>query len=170
MQRVAIVGLGLIGGSICLGLKRWSEEQAKGGNAPLQIVGFDTDLDQQSYAKKINAVDKTEWRLPNAIDGADIVVLATPVGAMKELLSDIAPHLKEGAVVTDVGSTKADVLQWADETLPEQVSFVGGHPMAGRAISIEGADADLFKGATWVVTPSIRANDAALRSGPGLVD
>jgi prephenate dehydrogenase len=144
MQRVAIVGLGLIGGSIGLGLKRWATEQAKGGNAPLQIVGFDTDLDQQSYAKKINAVDKTEWRLPNAIDGADIVILATPVGAMKELMTDIAPHLKEGAIVTDVGSTKADVIQWADEILPPSVSFVGGHPMAGKAISIEGADADLF--------------------------
>lgn len=169
MQRVAIVGLGLIGGSIGLGLKRWAAEQAKGGNEPLQIIGFDTDLDQQSYAKKINAVDKTEWRLPNAIDGADIVVLATPVGSMKELLSDIAPHLKEGAIVTDVGSTKADVIAWADEILPATVSFVGGHPMAGKAISIEGADADLFKGATWVVTPSIRANDAALRNVLGLV-
>ncbi len=169
MQRVAIVGLGLIGGSIGLGLKRWATEQAKGGNAPLQIVGFDTDLDQQSYAKKINAVDKTEWRLPNAIDGADIVILATPVGAMKELMTDIAPHLKEGAIVTDVGSTKADVIQWADEILPPSVSFVGGHPMAGKAISIEGADADLFKGATWIIAPSVRANDSALRNVLGLV-
>jgi prephenate dehydrogenase len=169
MQQVAIVGLGLIGGSIGLGLKRWSGEQAKGGNAPLQIVGFDTDLDQQSYAKKINAVDKTEWRLPNAIDGADIVILATPVGAMKELLSDITPHLKEGAIVTDVGSTKSDVIQWADEILPPAVSFVGGHPMAGKAISIEGADADLFKGATWIISPSVRANDSALRNVLGLV-
>ena len=57
---VGIAGLGLIGGSIGLGLKRWASEQAKGGNAQLQIIGFDTDLDQQSYAKKINAVDKTE--------------------------------------------------------------------------------------------------------------
>ena len=169
MQRVAIVGLGLIGGSIGLGLKRWAADQGKGGSAPLQIVGFDTDLDQQSYAKKINAVDKTEWRLPNAIDGADIVILATPVGAMQELLSDIAPHLKEGAIVTDVGSTKADVIRWADEILPPTVSFVGGHPMAGKAISIEGADADLFKGATWIITPSVRADDSALRNVLGLV-
>jgi prephenate dehydrogenase len=169
MQRVAIVGLGLIGGSIGLGLKRWASEQAKGGNAPLQIVGFDTDLDQQSYAKKINAVDKTEWRLPNAIDGADIVILATPVGAMQELLTDITPYLKEGAIITDVGSTKADVIKWADEILPPSVSFVGGHPMAGKAISIEGADADLFKGATWIISPSVRANDSALRNVLGLV-
>src|SRR5690349_9193909 len=169
MQRVAIVGLGLIGGSIGLGLKRWATEQAKGGSAPLQLIGFDTDLDQQSYAKKINAVDKTEWRLPNAIDGADIVILATPVGAMQELLTDITPYLKEGAIITDVGSTKADVIKWADEILPPSVSFVGGHPMAGKAISIGGADADLFKGATWVISPSVRANDSALRNVLGLV-
>ena len=58
---------------------------------------------------------------------------------------------------------------WADELLPESVSFVGGHPMAGKAISIEGADADLFKGATWCVTPSIRATEAALRNVLGMV-
>jgi prephenate dehydrogenase len=169
MQRVAIVGLGLIGGSIGLGLKRWATEQAKGGQPPLQVIGFDTDLDQQSYAKKINAVDKTEWRLPNAIAEADIVILATPVGAMKELLTDIAPHLKDGAIVTDVASTKADVVKWADEILPATVSFVGGHPMAGKALSIEGADADLFKGATWVVAPSVRASESALKNVLGLI-
>lgn len=169
MQRVVIVGLGLIGGSIGLGLRRWSVGQGKGESSPLQVIGFDTDLEQQSYAKKINAVDKTEWRLPNAVAEADIVVLCTPVRQMRELLSDISPNLKNGAVVTDVGSTKADVVQWADELLPTSVSFVGGHPMAGKAISIEGADADLFKGATWCVTPSVRATDAAVRNVLGMI-
>ena len=169
MQRVVIVGLGLIGGSIGLGLRRWSSDQAKSGSAPLQVIGFDTDLEQQSYAKKIAAVDKTEWRLPNAVEGADIIVLCTPVREMKELLGDIRPHLKEGAVVTDVGSTKTDVVRWADEILPSQISFVGGHPMAGKAISIEGADADLFKGATWCVTPSVRASDTGVRNVLGMI-
>lgn len=169
MQRVVIVGLGLIGGSIGLGLRRWSATQGKSGSEPLQVIGFDTDLEQQSYAKKLNAVDKTEWRLPNAVADADIVVLCTPVGEMKELLSDISQHLKAGAVVTDVGSTKADVVRWADEILSESVSFVGGHPMAGKAISIEGADADLFKGSTWCVTPSVHATDAAVRNVLGMI-
>lgn len=169
MQRVVIVGLGLIGGSIGLGLKRWSADQAKSGSEPLQIIGFDTDLEQQSYAKKLNAVDKTEWRLPNAVAGADIVVLCTPVRAMRELLSDIASHLKEGAVVTDVASTKRDVVRWADELLPASVSFVGGHPMAGKAMSIEGAEADLFKGATWCVTPSVKATDSGVRNVLGMI-
>ncbi len=169
MQRVTIVGLGLIGGSIGLGLKRWSKDQGKEGDGPLQITGFDTDLDQQNYAKKIGAVDKTEWRLPNAVADADIIVLCTPVRDMKELFADIAEHLKPGAVVTDVGSTKADVMRWAQELLPASTSFVGGHPMAGKAISIEGADADLFKDATWCIAPSINADETAVRNVLGMV-
>ena len=169
MQRVTIVGLGLMGGSIGLGLKRWSKDQGKETDGPLQITGFDTDLDQQNYAKKIGAVDKTEWRLPNAVAEADIVVLCTPVRDMRELFGDIAANLKPGAVVTDVGSTKTDVLQWADELLPKTVAFIGGHPMAGKAISIEGADPDLFKDATWCIAPSVNADETAVRNVLGMV-
>ena len=169
MQRVAIVGLGLIGGSIGLALKRWSQTNGKSGQAALEVIGFDTDLEQQNYAKKINAVDRAEWNLAKAIQGADIVVLCTPVGAMREIMADVADHLKAGAVVTDVGSTKAQVLAWADEILPRTVSFVGGHPMAGKAQSIEAAEADLFKGATWCVCPSVRAEEDAIRNVLGLI-
>src|SRR3954468_7950157 len=117
MQRVAVVGLGLIGGSIGLGLKQWSAQQSKEGKPALEVVGFDTDLEQQHYAKKINAVDRAEWELGKAIRDADIVVLAIPVRAIRESFTDIAPMLKAGAVVTDVGSTKAQVLEWAGELL-----------------------------------------------------
>src|SRR5687767_13617289 len=157
MQRVAIIGLGLMGGSIGLGLRAWSSQQAKDGSQGLEIVGFDVDLDQQAYAKKIGAVDRTEWELAKAIRDAEIVVVCTPVRAMRELFTDIAPLLKSGTVVTDVGSTKADVITWAAEILPRTVSFVGGHPMAGKSLSIEGAEAELFKGSTWCVAPSVMA-------------
>lgn len=169
MQRVAIIGLGLIGGSIGLGLKQWSAQQSKEGAQALEVIGFDTDLEQQHYAKKINAVDGAEWELAKAIRDADIVVIATPVRAIRETFTDIAPVLKAGAVVTDVGSTKADVLGWASELLPRTVSFVGGHPMAGKAMSIEGAEADLFKGATWCVCPSVHATDEAVRNVLGMI-
>src|SRR5687768_11950019 len=169
MQRVAIIGLGLIGGSIGLSLKRWSQENAKSGQPALDVIGFDTDLEQQNFAKKVNAVDRAEWNLAKAVQGADIVVIATPVGAMRDLFADIAEHLKAGAVVTDVGSTKAQVLAWADEVLPRTVSFVGGHPMAGKAQSIEAAEADLFKDATWCVCPSVRAEEDAIRNVLGLI-
>jgi prephenate dehydrogenase len=169
MQRVAIVGLGLIGGSIGLGLRRWSEQNGKGGDGALEVIGFDTDLDQQHYAKKIGAVDRAEWELGKAIRDADIVVVCTPVRAIREVFVDIAPHLKSGAVVTDTGSTKEQVLAWAQENLPRTVGFVGGHPMAGKAQSIEAAGADLFKGATWCVTPAVAADEAAIRNVLGMI-
>jgi prephenate dehydrogenase len=164
MQRVAIIGLGLIGGSIGMSLRRWSD--ANGG--ALHVVGFDDDMSKQSLAKKKGAVDATEWSLGNAIKDADVVIVATPVGAMKQVFEDIGPHLKAGAVITDTGSTKADVLQWA-AILPKTVSFVGGHPMAGKAESLEAADADLFKGATWVVCPAVSADEESIKTILGVI-
>lgn len=169
MQRVAIIGLGLIGGSIGLGLRQWSTSPGQPGASSLEIIGFDTDLEQQHYAKKIKAVDRAEWELAKAVRDADIVVVATPVNAMREAFTDIAPHLKSGAVVTDVGSSKERVLAWASELLPRTVSFVGGHPMAGKTQSIEGAEAGLFKGATWCVCPSTTASDEAIRNVLGMI-
>ena len=71
--------------------------------------------------------------------------------------------------VTDTGSTKAQVLVWANDLLPRTVSFVGGHPMAGKSQSIEAAEADLFKDATWCVTPSVHASEDAIRNVLGLI-
>ena len=168
MQRITIVGLGLIGGSIGLGLRKWSAGEGR-ADAAIEVIGFDTDLDQQHYAKKIAAVERAEWDLGKAVRQADVVILATPVGAMREVMTDIAPHLQSGCVVTDTGSTKADVVTWADELLPRTVSFVGGHPMAGKAQSIEAAEAGLFQGATWCVSPSVRAADEAIRNVLGMI-
>lgn len=164
MQQITILGLGLIGGSIGMALRRWS---ADNDNA-LRITGYDADMDKQTLAKKMNAVDDTAWSLSDAVKGADVVIVATPVGAMREIFADIGPHLKNGAIVTDTGSTKVNVLEWA-ESLPATVSFVGGHPMAGKSESLEAADADLFKGATWVVCPSVMAKEEAIRNVLGLV-
>jgi prephenate dehydrogenase len=164
MQQVTIIGLGLIGGSIGMALKRWSSQN---GDA-LRIIGYDADMDKQNLAKARGAVDGTTWNLGEAVKNADIVILATPVGAMKELFADIGPSLKYGTIVTDTGSTKADVLRWA-ESLPDSVSFVGGHPMAGKSESLEGADPDLFKGATWIVTPSATASESAIKNVLGLI-
>lgn len=164
MQHVSIIGLGLIGGSIGLALKRWSAEN---GNA-LHITGFDDDMDKQSRSKKMGAVDATEWSLTNAVEKADIVIVATPVGSMREVFENIGDKLKQGAIVTDTGSTKTDVLEWAKK-LPGHVNFIGGHPMAGKAESLEAADPDLFNGATWVVCPSVTASDASIKNVLGII-
>src|SRR5918997_4910376 len=107
MQRVLIVGLGLIGGSIGLALRRWSEEHKVENRKPLEVVGFDPNLDHQRAAEKLGAVDRGAWDLSKAAREADVVVLATPVNAMRDVLMDLVPHLRAGTIVADTGSTKA---------------------------------------------------------------
>jgi prephenate dehydrogenase len=168
MQQVAIIGLGLIGASIGLGLRRWATDDGK--RAPvIELTGFDIDLTHQGYAKKIKAVDRTEWNLRGAIERADLIVIATPVGAVREVFAAIGEYGKQGVVVTDTCSTKSAVLSWARELLPSSVHFVGGHPMAGKTQSIEGAEADLFKGATWCVTPLVSASEDAVQTVLGMI-
>jgi len=165
MQRVLIVGLGLIGGSIGLALRRWSEERKVDGRKPLEVIGFDPSLDHQRAAEKLGAIDKGAWDLSKAARDADVILLATPVNSMRDVMQDLAPHLRPGTIVADTGSTKAQVLRWSDEILPREVHFVGTHPMAGKTQSIEGAGADLFVGATWCVAPSVSASEEAVGTG-----
>lgn len=168
MQQVTIVGLGLIGASIGLGLRRWSSNDGK-RQPVLSVTGFDTNLEHQNYAKKINAVDRTEWDLPKAVRDADLVVVAVPPLSVKAVFESLAEVVKPGAVITDVTSTKADVMTWASDILPKNTHFVGGHPMAGKAVSIEGAEADLFKGATWCIVPAVDADENAVQTVLGMV-
>ncbi len=103
------------------------------------------------------------------MQGAGLVIVATPVLAMREVFEQIAPDLAEGAVVTDTGSTKAHILKWADELLPPHVSFVGGHPMAGKEHpGIEHAEAELFRGRAYCICPSLRASEPAVKAVVGL--
>ncbi len=155
MPRIAIVGTGLMGSSLALALR-------KSPLLNLELVGTDSSGGARGVAQKTGAFDRMENRLLNAVDGADIVVLATPIMAMKELMEVLANHLAQGCVVTDVGSSKQAVLAWADEYLPESASFVGGHPMAGRETAgPENADPDLFRGCTYCVIPSPKATERA---------
>ena len=170
MERVTIIGLGLIGTSIGLGLRAWALEDGRGGgDAKLRIVGFDSDLQQQQAAKRMKAVDDTTWNLPSAVRDADVVIVATPVGAVREIFGTIGDHLKHGSVVTDVCSTKAQVMTWAREFLPTTTSFIGGHPLAGKTQGAEAADGALFRGAVWCVCPTPRAPEGAIQTVLGLV-
>lgn len=168
MQKVTIVGLGLIGSSIGLGLRRWASNEGK-RSAVLEVTGFDLDLDHQNYSKKIKAVDNTEWDLTKAVRDADLVVLAVPPLAVREVFESIAPHVKQNVVITDTTSTKVQVMEWAQQMLPTTAHFIGGHPMAGKSQSIEGAEADLFKDATWCIVPSVQADEAAVQTVLGMV-
>jgi prephenate dehydrogenase len=153
-KRVAIVGLGLIGGSLGMALR------AAGG---WEVVGHNRHHEAAGKAQKKGAVDRAEWNLPRAVEDADVVVLAVAPRAMKQVMADVAPHLASGAIVTDVTSTKTDVLEWADQILPDTVHFVGGHPMAGREVAgIDAADGRLFRGATYCILPGTRCAPEAV--------
>lgn len=156
-QRIAIIGTGLIGSSIGLVLCG-----RKGRD--YEVVGSDYNRSNAKDAKKMGAIDREVSSYKEAVKDAGLVILAVPVLATRPILENIAPLLDQGAVVTDTCSTKAAVMGWADELLGPGVSFVGGHPMAGKETSgPKAASADLFKGASWAVVPSPRATEEAVR-------
>lgn len=157
MTTIAIVGTGLIGTSLALAIKD--------SNLQVDVVGTDYDSTARSGAQKSGAFKKVEARLANAIRGADVVIFATPVMAMREMMEATASDFQEGCVVSDVGSSKRVVLQWAEEVLPKTVSFVGGHPMAGREKSgPQNADGTMFKGRPYCIIPSVTAEKSAVSS------
>ncbi|HLQ62940.1 MAG TPA: prephenate dehydrogenase/arogenate dehydrogenase family protein, partial [Candidatus Acidoferrales bacterium] len=139
-RRVAVVGLGLMGGSLALALR-----QAAPG---VRLVGVDRDPRTLEKARQSGVVDEAAAGL-DVVEGADLVVLAVPIDALRQILAAGSGHFGE-AVVTDLASTKAQVLSWAAEA---GVDLVGGHPLCGRERSgLEAADAGLFRGAAWVLT------------------
>lgn len=163
MERVAVLGLGLIGGSFALALRR--EGLAKG------VAGFDADPRVTRRAQERGAITQACSTPEEAVREADLVVLATPVLAMRELLERSAPVLKRGALVTDTASTKAQVIAWAEALLPGHVAFVGGHPMAGKEYSgIEGAEAGLFEGSTYCLARAPQTSPAAVATLAGIIE
>ena len=156
MPKIAIIGTGLIGTSLGLALQ---QSQIK----DLQVVGTDSDHQARSGAQKKGAFHRVENRLFNAVENADIVVLATPIMAMQDLMEIVGPELPEGCIVTDVGSSKSVVIEWADKFLPDRVDFVGGHPMAGKETpGPESAEATLFVDKTYCIIPSPRTSQRAV--------
>ncbi len=141
-MRAAIVGVGLIGGSVGLALR------ARSGCS--RVVGVGRSPDALEAALRRGALDEAATDLAAGLRGADLVVLAAPVRACIGLLPAVAAAVGPDAVITDVASTKAEIVAAA----PPGPAFVGGHPLAGSERSgIEAASADLFEGATWVLTP-----------------
>ncbi len=155
MEKIAVLGLGLIGGSLALALRQ--ADLAK------QITGYDADPGVTLRALRREAITQMCTTVEEAVQQADMVVLAVPILALPELFERIAPVLKPGALVTDTASTKAQVLTWAKTLLPPGVVFVGGHPMAGKERSgIEAAEIGLFEGCTYCLTPAAQTPSEAL--------
>ena len=163
--RVAILGTGLIGSSLGLRLRR---DAAK---TKIEIVGYDRYPDVAQRARKVGAIDATAHTPQQAVEGADLIILATPLLAIRKMLEEIAPVVGPDSVIIDTGSTKAEVLRWVDELLPAHEGFVGAHPMAGKTeTGPDSADADLFEGARWVIVPTTRTSERATNAALWLAE
>jgi len=148
---MTIIGVGLIGGSLGLAAKK--------KKAVKTVVGYGRRRGALHKAVSLNAIDRYFLTLPKAVADADLVVLATPVGTFKKLCQALGPHLKEGTVVTDVGSVKGALVEELEGLLPEKVHFVGGHPIAGREKSgVLAATGTLFQGCQTILTPTAKSH------------
>ncbi len=140
-MKVAVLGVGLIGGSIGLAARR---------RAGAQVAGYDRDPEVRARALELGAIDAATEGISEAVSGADVVFVATPLSAIAETVRDALEQAGPGCVVSDVGSTKRPLAAaGADER------FIGGHPLAGaETAGVEHARDDLFEGATWYLTPA----------------
>lgn len=168
MVRISIIGLGLIGASLGMALRSADVKESPLG--AIEVVGYDRDPRVVKEARGRLAIDKEARSLAEAARDAQIVVLATPVRAAREVLAQLAGLLPAGAIVTDVASTKAEIGRWAAELLPPGVSYVGGHPMAGKErAGVAAADPELFKDVIYCLTAAPSARQEAVDAVEGLV-
>ena len=154
-QRLSIIGVGLLGGSIGLAVKA--------AGMRCHVVGYGHRSETVRRAKEVGAIDEFAASCKEAVRGMDLVILCTPVGLFTQIMAEVASDLPDQAIVTDVGSTKRSILKTSSNLLRNPARFVGSHPMAGsEKRGIEFARADLFQGARCILTPSDETDPAAL--------
>lgn len=161
-QRVALIGLGLIAGSMALAMR----ESGLAG----RVVGYARSAETRDVAREIGLVDEVADSAADAVAGADLVVLAVPVGVMGAVAAEIAPHLARGTILTDVGSVKQSVIEAVAPHVPKGVHFIPGHPLAGTEHSgPRSGFAALFRNRWWLLTPLPDSDPAAVALLSGLV-
>lgn len=154
-KKVAIVGVGLIGGSLGMVLKQKGLAD--------EIVGIGRRVENLKTAVSLGAIDRYVAEPREGVAGADFIVLATPVDTYERHLKDWGPALASGAIVTDVGSVKGPLVAQAEGLVPERAAFVGAHPIAGREkTGVAAGSIDLFKGARCILTPTAKTDAGAL--------
>jgi prephenate dehydrogenase len=156
-QKITLVGVGLLGGSLGLAIKR--RQRA------VRVEGYVRREASIAECERLGVVDKAGLDLLQAVDKADLVVLCTPLSQMSELAGKMRPALKPGAIVTDVGSAKAGVVHELEPLMAEAgAHFIGSHPMAGaEKTGVSAACVDLFAGAVCVITPTANSKAPLVR-------
>jgi prephenate dehydrogenase len=156
-RKITIVGVGLLGGSLGLAIKKRKLAH--------KVVGYVRRAASIAECKKAKAVDSCTRDLREAVTDADLIVLCTPLAQMLPLLKEMLPAIKRGAIITDVGSVKTTVVKELESPIAKAgAHFIGSHPMAGaEKTGVAAARVNLFENAVCVVTPTKRSNQAALR-------
>ena len=156
-KKITLIGLGLLGGSLGMALRK----RRLAGS----VVGFVRRAASVEECRERGAVNLATLDLKRAVAGAELIVLCTPLAQMRDLVEQMLPALKPGAIVTDVGSVKGSVVRDLEARVAMAgAHFVGSHPMAGaEKMGVAAARADLFDGAVCVVTPTRKSNPAAVR-------
>lgn len=155
-NKITILGVGLIGASFALAMKK--------NGLCKEIVGFGRDRKNLLNAKEKGIIDSFGADPASACKDSDLIMLATPVGTFPDLTKKTLPSFKKGAVMTDAGSVKGDLVYEIEKIMPEGVYYIGGHPIAGSDRSgIDSANAELFTGAKCIITPTKNSNAGALR-------
>lgn len=156
-DRLALVGVGLIGGSLARDLRALGRVG--------EIVGCSRTVETLTKAQRLGVIDRGEHDPTAAVKGADLIVVAVPMGVAAEVTRKILPHCASGSLLTDVGSVKGAYVRAVENWLPEEVLFVGGHPIAGTEYAgVEASFEGLFRNARCVLTPTDRTPPEAIRS------
>ena len=147
INKITIIGVGLIGGSLALALKERNLAKA--------VFGYGRDQTRLEEAQKSNVIDAFSTNIKEAIDEANIIVIATPVGTFKDILHQIEPLISSNVIITDVGSTKSDIVNIVNDVLRDKSScFIPAHPIAGKERSgFEVSDSKLYDGKKVIITP-----------------
>ena len=154
-RKMAVIGVGLLGASLAKACK----EQ----NLVDEISGFGRNRENLEKARTLNIIDHCPSDLAEAVKDADLIVLCTPVSTIVPLIQSIVPEIRPGTLITDVGSVKEPVVREAEKLVPEDIYFIGSHPIAGGENSgLEASTADLYQGARCIVTPTSKTNKNAL--------
>lgn len=157
LRKVTVIGLGLLGGSVCLAASR-----AING---VKTAGFAHRPSTRTKARRLKVADEIFDDMRAGVAGADIVIIATPICTFEDIFREIADALPAGAIVTDVGSTKVMPHRWAAKHLPKTVSYLGSHPIAGsEQRGVEFARDDLFDRALCILTSTKSTNQKALQT------
>ncbi|MDC1026813.1 prephenate dehydrogenase/arogenate dehydrogenase family protein [Candidatus Thioglobus sp.] len=156
INKITIIGVGLIGGSLAKAIKE--------NNLAKVVFGFGRDLNRLEKAKKANVIDQFSINLKDAINDSDIVIIATPVGSFKEILSEIKPFLTSKIVISDVGSTKTNIASIVSQTLGDYSNcFIPAHPIAGKEKSgFEASESNLFNNRKVIITPLETSNSDSI--------